>query len=99
MTIGLCRGGKFQLVRPGVLRHWCPGCSAPHDIDVHAISRDGHVLGWDGDLERPSIGERMRHDTPHGICEYVLRSGVLYFAPECWHPLANQQRHMENFPA
>jgi hypothetical protein len=74
------------------------GCGAPHEIDIHATSRDGHVVGWDGDLDRPTIGEAMRHETERGRCEYVLRAGVLYFAADCWHPLAGQSRHMESFP-
>jgi hypothetical protein len=98
MTMGLCRGGKFQLVRPGVLRHWCPGCCDGHVIDIHAISQNGKVVGWDGTFEEPSIGEPVRHETERGPCGYVLRGGVLYFDADCWHALAGQQRHMEDYP-
>lgn len=98
MTMSLCDGGIFRLLRPGVLEHWCAGCGAPHAIDIHAHSQDGHVIGWDGDLHRPTMGEPIHHDSPHGSCTYTIRAGVQYFAPDCWHPLAGQQRHLQEFP-
>lgn len=98
MTMGMCRGGKFRLLRPGVLQHWCPGCGELHAIDIHAASGNGRVTGWDGDLVAPTIAEAVRHDTPRGTCEYVLRGGVLYFLQTCWHPLAGKQRHLEECP-
>jgi hypothetical protein len=98
MTMSLCAGGKLRLLRPGVIEHFCPGCCEIHAIDIHAISQNGHVIGWDGTTEYPSFGEPIRHETPHGRCEYVLRAGVLYFASDSWHPLAGQQRHLQEFP-
>lgn len=98
MTFGLCGSRKFRLVRPGVLEHWCAGCGRAHAIDIHALSRDGRVMGWDGDLDRPTIGEPVRHVTDKGVCEYVMRGGVLYFMANCWHPLAGKTRHLEELP-
>lgn len=98
MTIGACISGKFNLVRPGVLEHWCAGCCAKHTIDVHARNGDGCLLGWDGDSRDPSIAETVRHETPRGACEYLLRGGVQYFLESCWHPLAGKSRHLEACP-
>jgi hypothetical protein len=95
MTMGLCKGGKFRLLKPGVLSHWCPGCGLEHAIDIHAISQNGKVTGWDGDFDAPTIGEPVRHETERGICEYLLRGGVLYFLESCWHSLAGRSRHLQ----
>lgn len=42
------------------------------------MSRDGRVIGWQSDFERPSIGEPLRNEKDGQICEYLLRAGVLY---------------------
>jgi hypothetical protein len=97
MTMGLCCGGKFRLVRPGVVAHWCPGCGAEHAIDIHAQSRNGHVTGWDGTFDKPTIGEPVRHETERGICEYLLRGGVLYFLESSTHGLAGESRHLPDY--
>jgi hypothetical protein len=96
--MSLAAGGKLRLLRPGVLEHWCPGCGQVHAIDVHATSGNGRVIGWDGDVKAPTFGEPLLHNTEHGTCEYVLRSGVMYFLSNCWHPLAGQSRHLQEFP-
>lgn len=100
VTIGLGPHGtgKLRLVRPGVLLHWCPGCDKGHTIDIHAISRDGRVVGWDGDFDRPTIAEPLRHEHDGSVCEYVLRGGVLYFLQSCTHDLAGQSRHLTEYP-
>lgn len=100
MTIGLGPHGtgKLRLVRPGVLLHFCPGCGEGHTIDIHAISRDGHANGWDGDISAPTIGEPLRVEKDGRVCEYILRAGVLYYMSNCWHPLAGQSRHLIEFP-
>jgi hypothetical protein len=98
VSMSICKGGLFRLLRPGVLEHWCPGCEEIHAIDIHAMSKDGRVTGWNGDLVQPSIGEPLHHDTPAGACDYTLRGGVMYFTSDCWHPLAGQQRHLPEFP-
>jgi alcohol dehydrogenase class IV len=99
MTIGLCRGGKFQLVRPGVCGTGAPVAAHRTTSTSTRSAATAMCSAGTGISSARASASGLRHDTPHGICEYVLRSGVLYFAPECWHPLANQQRHMENFPA
>lgn len=83
---------------PGVLEHYCPGCKGPHSFDIHERNHHGKVLGWDGDERKPSIAEAVRHLTPKGVCEYVLRAGVLYFMENCWHDLAGKSRHLEVLP-
>jgi hypothetical protein len=100
VTIGLGPngGGKLRLVRPGVLLHWCPACERGHTIDVHAQNRDGRVLGWDGDVDAPTIAEPVRHDQGGAVCEYVLRGGVLYFLQSCTHALVGQSRHLVEYP-
>lgn len=98
MTMSLCEGGKLRLLRPGVLEHWCAGCAEVHAIDVHAQGLHGRVVGWDGDARKPTFGEPIHHQTARGICEYILRAGVQYFMANCWHPLAGQSRHLEDFP-
>jgi hypothetical protein len=98
MTRGATRTRTFRLLRPGVIEHWCPGCGERHAIDIHALSRDGRVTGWDGDPYTPTIPEPVRRVTPRGVCEYVVRGGVLYFLQTCWHPLAGTSRHLEECP-
>lgn len=100
MTIGLGPHGTgvLRLARPGVLLHWCDGCCRGHEVNIHDLNRDGKVIGWDGDIKRPSFGETVRHEDAGAICEYVLRAGVMYFASSCTHPLANQQRTLREFP-
>jgi hypothetical protein len=98
MTMSLCEGGKLRLLRPGVIEHWCPGCSEVHAINVHEKNHNGKLLGWDGDERYPSIAEAVRHVSDKGHCEYVLRAGVQYFMNNCWHPLAGQMRHLQEFP-
>lgn len=98
MTMSLCNGGVLRLLRPGVLEHWCPGCREIHAIDIHSLSRDGKVIGWDGTTVNPTFGEPVRHETAKGTCEYLLRGGVLYFFESCWHGLGGTSRHLEAFP-
>lgn len=102
MTIALGRHGSAVLRmvdgKPGHLLHWCEACACGHVIDVHAISRDGKVLGWDGTFDRPTIGEAVRHENDGAVCEYVLRAGVMYYLQSCTHALAGQSRHLVEFP-
>lgn len=100
VTIGLGpRGtGKLRLVRPGVLLHFCPACNCGHTIDVHAQNHDGKTLGWDGDVEQPTIAERVRHEHDGIVCEYVLQAGVLYYTPNSTHALADESRHLIEYP-
>jgi hypothetical protein len=100
VTIGLGPNGtgKLRLVRPGVLLHFCEACGCGHTIDVHAQNRDGKVLGWDGDVDRPSIAEAVRHEAAGAVCEYVLKAGVLYYLQSCSHALAGQTRHLIEYP-
>lgn len=98
MTIGLCRGGKFRLVRPGVLEHWCVGCCGLHHVDLSSLDEDGKRVGWNGSFEQPSFGGPVRHMSPQGLCEYELRGGVLHFSDACWHPLAGQTHTLEDIP-
>lgn len=87
-------GTKLR-VGKGVIEHRCPGCDAVHSINVHELNRDGKVIGWDGDRERPSFGETVTLQTANGPCEYVMRAGVQYFTDNCWHGLKNQARHLQ----
>jgi hypothetical protein len=98
MTMSLCEGGKLRLLRPGVLEHWCAGCECAHAIDIHAQSRDGKLIGWDGNTRCPTFGEPVHHDTERGTCTYLLRGGVQFFFEPCWHELRGQSRHLEDFP-
>lgn len=100
MSVSLSRNGVLRMVdgKPGHLLHYCPACECGHVIDIHAISRDGRVLGWCGDFQRPSIGEPVRHEKDGEVCEYALRGGVLYYLSNCTHALAGQSRHLIDFP-
>lgn len=95
---------RVEVLRPGVLAHQCPGCGGRHEIDIHAHSRDGKVIGWDGDQIRPSIAEPLRFETKDAharvvaVCEYVIRSGVAYYFENCTHALAGQSRHLQEIP-
>lgn len=95
--MSLTEGGKFRLLRPGVLEHWCAGCADVHAIDIHQQNRDGRIHGWDGNLRVPTIAEPVHHNTARGRCEYILKAGVMYFLESCWHPLAGKSRHLEEF--
>jgi hypothetical protein len=96
MTIGL--SPVLRMVRPGVYLHWCAACNEGHTFDVHAISRDGHVVGWCGCVQRPSLGEPLRHEKDGRVCEYILRAGVMYFTSDCTHALRNQARSLMEYP-
>lgn len=101
VTIGLGpRGtGVLRMVRPGVLLHFCEACGCGHTIDVHELSRDGRVIGWDGCFDRPSFGEPVRHENTDGaICEYIVRAGVLFYLESCTHNLRGQSRHLVEYP-
>jgi hypothetical protein len=100
IALGPRGSGVLRMVhgKPGHLLHWCPGCAEAHVIDIHAVSRDGHVIGWDGAFEKPSIGEPVRHEKDGRVCEYVLRAGVLYFLANCTHALASRSAHLPEFP-
>ena len=98
MTMSLLAGGTMRILHPGVLEHHCPGCGVIHSIDIHAQSKDGKVIGFDGDEFQPSFGEPIRHDTPNGTCEYLLRGGVLIFMSNCWHHMAGKTRPLGAFP-
>lgn len=95
---------RVEVLRPGVLAHQCPGCGERHVIDIHALSGNGKVIGWDGDVSRPNIGEPLRFETKDGrghvvaVCEYVIRSGVAYYFENCTHALAGQSRHLQEIP-
>jgi hypothetical protein len=86
------------MVRPGVYSHFCPGCQSSHAFNVHDLSRDGHVLGFDGDFERPSVGEPLRHEKDGRICEYILRAGVIHYLESCSHALRGQSRPLIDCP-
>lgn len=100
MTIGLgpCGTGKLRLVRPSVYLHWCDACNAGHTFNVHDVSKNGHVVGFDGDVDRPSLGEPLRHEKGGQVCEYFLRAGVMHFTSDCTHALRNQVRSLREFP-
>lgn len=96
MTIGL--SPVLRMVRPGVYLHWCSGCRTGHTFDIHAVSRDGKVVGWCGDVHKPSLGEPLRHEADDGICEYLLRGGVQYFTDASTHELRGQVRSLPEYP-
>lgn len=102
MTISLGRDGHgvLRMVdgKPGHLLHYCVACECGHVIDVHAVNRDGRVIGWCGSFHDPSIGEPVRHEKDGAVCEYILRAGVLYYLSSCTHSLAGQTRHLVEFP-
>jgi hypothetical protein len=95
MSIGLSAVLRMVDGKPGHLLHRCAGCNTAHVIDIHAVSRDGRVLGWCGDFRRPSIGEPIRHEKDGAICEYILQAGVQYFLESCSHGMRGQSRHLE----
>jgi hypothetical protein len=100
MTVGLGRfgNGVLRMVRPGVLLHWCDGCGCGHTLEIHALNHYGKVIGWDGDVEKPSIGEAVRHEEAGQVCEYVLRAGVLYYLSTCTHTLRGQAVSLRDYP-
>lgn len=100
MTVGLGPhgGGKLRLVRPGQLLHWCEACARGHTVDVHELNADGRVIGWDGDIERPSFGQTVSHKYEGAVCTYRLQAGVLYYHDTSTHALAGQQRHLVEYP-
>lgn len=101
MTIGLGPhgGGVLRMVRPGVYLHWCPACERGHTFNIHDLSRDGHVLGFDGDFERPSVGEPLRHAGADGsICEYEIKGGKLTYSPDCTHAMAGKEVPLPEYP-
>jgi hypothetical protein len=100
MTIGLGRygGGVLRLARPGVLLHFCEGCNERHEIDVHGISQNGKVIGFDGDVIRPTIGEPVLHEKDGTVCEYMLRAGVLHYFQNCTHRFAGLARPLKECP-
>ncbi len=89
---------RLRTARPGVLSMWCPGCMRAHELDVHALSRDGRVVGFDGDMERPTIGEPVRFDADGIACEFLLRGGRLFFFSNCTHGLVGQEVPLPHFP-
>lgn len=89
---------RLRIVKPGILEMWCPGCMARHVLDVHALSRDGRVLGFDGDMERPSIGEPVRVEENGLVCEFLLRGGRLHYFSNCTHGLVGQAIPLPHFP-
>ena len=97
IALGPRGSGVLRLVdgKPGHLLHHCPGCKTGHVIDIHAISRDGRVIGWDGTFDKPSIGEPVCHEQDGQICEYILRAGVQFFMESCTHSLRGKSRHLE----
>lgn len=96
MTVGL--SPVLRIARPGVLLHYCEACAKGHTINIHDVSHDGRVLGWDGCEHRPSIAEPVRHEHDGAVCEYILRAGVMYFMESCTHPLKGQSRHLIPYP-
>jgi hypothetical protein len=103
MTVSIALGrfgyGVLRVVQPGVLMHWCDACSRTHQLDVHALNHNGKVIGWDGDVERPSIGETVRHVVDGQICEYLLKGGVVYYMSSCSHAMAGKSAHLRDCPA
>jgi hypothetical protein len=86
------------MVRPGVYSHFCPGCQTCHSFNVHDLSRDGRVIGWCGDVHRPSTGEPIRHEKDGRVCEYILRAGVIHYFQNCTHELAGKSVPMIDCP-
>jgi len=99
MSIGMSRVLRMVDGKPGNLLHWCNGCKAGHVIDIHAISRDGHVVGWDGSFDKPTIGEPIRIEHNGTVCEYILRAGTIAYFQSCTHHLAGKVMPMPDFPA
>lgn len=100
MSIGLNRYGYgvLRLVKPGEYLYWCPGCKTGHTFDVHALSQDGHVLGFDGDFQRPSVSEIIRIESIGAVCEHAIRGGQLRYTRDCTHALAGQILPMVEYP-
>jgi hypothetical protein len=100
MTIGLAPGGGgvLRMVRPGVYLHWCQACRCGHTFDVHEVSQDGKVIGYDGDPIRPSVGQPLRHEKDGAVCEYILKAGVQLFLESCTHALRGQSLPLIEFP-
>lgn len=98
-ALGRFGHGVLRVVRPGVLAHWCEACRHTHELDVHALNHNGKVIGWDGDCERPSIGEPVRHLTAAYVCEYLIKAGVVYYMSSCTHAMAGKSIHLRDCPA
>lgn len=89
---------RLRIAKPGIFEMWCPGCMRKHELDVHALSKDGHVLGFDGDMVRPTIGEPVRNEADGIVCEFILRGGNLNFFSNCTHGLAGMVVPLPHFP-
>lgn len=89
---------RLRTAKPGVLSMWCPGCMRKHDLDVHALSRDGRVLGFDGDMVRPSISEPVFNEQDGIVCEFLLRGGSLHYFSNSTHGLAGMVVPLPHFP-
>jgi hypothetical protein len=98
VTIGMTSRLRMVDGKPGHLLHFCPACLTGHVIDVHAVSRDGHVTGWDGTWENPTIAQPVRHEKDGAVCEYILRAGVLHFLNSSSHGLSGKTVPLPHFP-
>jgi hypothetical protein len=94
VALGFSLHGVLRMLRPGAYLYWCPGCAAAHSFDVHGISRDGHVVGWDGDVHRPSVGQPLVFPG----CEHELNAGRIRYEAGCRHALAGKTVDMVPFP-
>lgn len=92
MTVGL--SPVLRRAGPGVLLYWCPGCGKAHELDINAANADGKRIGWDGDVNRPSVGCDMTFPG----CRHVLSAGVLRFDGSCTHSLAGKSVPLPAFP-
>lgn len=88
----------LRLVRLGCYEHWCMGCGGPHRIEVGARAANGHKIGFDGDIYRPSFDPEMRHTSGASVCAYWLRAGRVHFSADCTHHLAGKVVDLPDYP-
>lgn len=98
MSISLSKTLRMVDGKPGHLIHWCNYCGKAHQIDIHAISRDGRVNGWDGTFVNPTIGEPIRHEHDGQVCEYMIRGGSISYLESSTHDGRGKTERLPEFP-
>jgi hypothetical protein len=89
---------KLRRSNPGLLWHWCPGCSERHPVHVGGDHR-GPKWQWDGSTEAPTFAPSLKHDFGDGrICHYFITGGLIQFCSDSTHALAGQIVPLPDFP-
>jgi hypothetical protein len=95
MSITLSSG--LRLAAIGRYMHWCPGCAAPHFIDL-GRDEDGRKVEYNADFARPTFSPDLRARADQGLCHYHLTDGRLEFMADSWHDLRGTVQPLPDFP-